>query len=1078
MAKKVTIEGSNLLSSTQDAWGGQNNTSRAQTIYGTSVPPGAEWGLNRGEVERFIKSKIDETLTNIGYYTCSTAAGTAAKTVTASRYVLTFGGCIRIKMNNANTANNATLNINSKGAKALFYNGARASSSNSWEAGEVLEVYYDGTQYQCVSGSSGIFATGEKVKDTSITDEVTPNSDALPTSGAVAEETNNLLANIGFFTCDTESSTAAKVVAATGYKLTTGGNIRIKMINANTANNATLNINGTGAKALYYNGSQASSYNSWGIGDVLTVYFDGLRYIGTSASHIETVYDISTENSNAEYSLYSEKQVELLNVPGRPSSTGIITITLEGVAKEIAITENETSFANIFEFVTFLASQTYNGYTPISGGRFLYFIKNDDGLVTSRPSCNVGTTGALMSFKNVFKAASLSVFNEIPSEMHGKFDLLKYIDKNDHLYHFMVQKALSWSNSPTDWYDISYPSSVINFGVSGVRPMWYEGYIGSRNEGVVQHNFNAWSVTDYIAIKKGQTISTALYCYQGSAQLSFYTNTNEESFVESLTNSESAINLLEFEYTANTDGYIRLCSYINTANIEYGISYSITNANKFVTTDDVTAYDEDIRDLQEFDAVQETTNTSFDRRISYLESHGGGGGGGSSPNMVLDPELTFKEQVEGVQNRVIEIRDFFDLDGTTVTMGKGCTLLVAKGQLSNGTIVGNVTSIDAPMMKIFDNITFSGTWVNLNKPEWFGSVGDGVVDDAVGMNLCIAAISATNGTSRSKVMQLSGRNYYCSTTINIPWGDFTKVSIEGNGAIINSTADTVIYEGYDGGAGTYYFSVNYINNVVINGDKSNTYGIRISNGNQNLHVLNTQIMDCLNGIYTSGNTSSDILVDNCLIMYKNATGSVGSNGAGIYLGRPDNYISNTRIYGYKDGIYSNGGVICSQVHVLAVNSWNTSYNTSTSFIRGSGVAILCECYCDSQYYFAKGSFESLIVTNSYCYSWYGRAFHLFDIAKTTLLTVKNCYFKIPAGTIGISPTLKDAVNKYYVSDNRFSDVTHFDNVDDILLLGSANGTTSQRPTVNEIGYRFFDITLGFPIFWNGTKWVNSSGLQV
>ena len=125
----------------------------------------------------------------VGYYVCDTAAGTAAKSVTATGYSLTNGGCIRIKMNNANTADNVTLNINSTGAKALYYDGAQASSTNSWEAGEVLEVYYDGTQYQCASGGGGKFATGENVKDISITDEVTKNSTALITSGAVESAT-------------------------------------------------------------------------------------------------------------------------------------------------------------------------------------------------------------------------------------------------------------------------------------------------------------------------------------------------------------------------------------------------------------------------------------------------------------------------------------------------------------------------------------------------------------------------------------------------------------------------------------------------------------------------------------------------------------------------------------------------------------------------------------------------------------------------------------------------------------------------------------------------------------------------
>ena len=58
MAKKTTIEGSNKLSNLSQPWGGVNEESSAQTIYGVSVPAGAEWGMNRGEVERFIKAQF------------------------------------------------------------------------------------------------------------------------------------------------------------------------------------------------------------------------------------------------------------------------------------------------------------------------------------------------------------------------------------------------------------------------------------------------------------------------------------------------------------------------------------------------------------------------------------------------------------------------------------------------------------------------------------------------------------------------------------------------------------------------------------------------------------------------------------------------------------------------------------------------------------------------------------------------------------------------------------------------------------------------------------------------------------
>ncbi|MBR5395719.1 MAG: hypothetical protein IK144_11680, partial [Bacteroidaceae bacterium] len=68
MAKKekITINGENLLSSLADAWGGVNEESSAVDIHGTSVPAGREWGMNRGEVERFIKENLGKIGDKVG----------------------------------------------------------------------------------------------------------------------------------------------------------------------------------------------------------------------------------------------------------------------------------------------------------------------------------------------------------------------------------------------------------------------------------------------------------------------------------------------------------------------------------------------------------------------------------------------------------------------------------------------------------------------------------------------------------------------------------------------------------------------------------------------------------------------------------------------------------------------------------------------------------------------------------------------------------------------------------------------------------------------------------------------------
>lgn len=94
----------------------------------------------------------------IGYYECDTAGDTAAKAVTAAGYVLpATGGSVKIKMANRNTVANATLNINSTGAKPLYYNGQRAGVGNTWNTNEIIEVFYDGANYQAynVAGSNG-----------------------------------------------------------------------------------------------------------------------------------------------------------------------------------------------------------------------------------------------------------------------------------------------------------------------------------------------------------------------------------------------------------------------------------------------------------------------------------------------------------------------------------------------------------------------------------------------------------------------------------------------------------------------------------------------------------------------------------------------------------------------------------------------------------------------------------------------------------------------------------------------------------------------------------------------------------
>ena len=97
---------------------------------------------------------IDGTSHKVGstlFGTCATAAGTAAKVVTCSDFTeLPTGVTIHVKFTYSNTAANPTLNINSKGAKAIYRYGTTVpgtSAETSWNAGAVISFTYDGSSF-------------------------------------------------------------------------------------------------------------------------------------------------------------------------------------------------------------------------------------------------------------------------------------------------------------------------------------------------------------------------------------------------------------------------------------------------------------------------------------------------------------------------------------------------------------------------------------------------------------------------------------------------------------------------------------------------------------------------------------------------------------------------------------------------------------------------------------------------------------------------------------------------------------------------------------------------------------------
>ena len=86
------------------------------------------------------------------YATCGTAAAEAAKVATTtpgSNFSLETGARVTVKFTVTNTAANPTLNVNSTGAKAIYYRGS-AISAGYLAANRTYEFVYNGTQYDFI----------------------------------------------------------------------------------------------------------------------------------------------------------------------------------------------------------------------------------------------------------------------------------------------------------------------------------------------------------------------------------------------------------------------------------------------------------------------------------------------------------------------------------------------------------------------------------------------------------------------------------------------------------------------------------------------------------------------------------------------------------------------------------------------------------------------------------------------------------------------------------------------------------------------------------------------------------------
>ena len=278
------------------------------------------------------------------YATCGTAAAEAAKvaaTTPGSNFSLETGARITVKFTVTNTAANPTLNVNSTGAKAIYYRGS-AISAGYLAKDRTYEFVYNGTQYEFIGDI---------------------NTDANTTTTTGASNTSNKIFLVG---AETQSSYMVTYTHDTAYVGTDG------CLYSNSQKVATLGDNNTFTGTNMFKGGAAQFRTS----------SEGLNDPKTDVG----VYGILCQTGGNVGTYYKDGKI----------TNGTSTLTLPSISGTIAL-KSDISSIGTFDDSIDIWDTTYSGDKYVSieaaGSGSICVHNDDDGtlLTLNLPAISDGT---------------------------------------------------------------------------------------------------------------------------------------------------------------------------------------------------------------------------------------------------------------------------------------------------------------------------------------------------------------------------------------------------------------------------------------------------------------------------------------------------------------------------------------------------------------------------------------------------------------------------------------------------------------------------------------------------------------
>lgn len=345
--------------------------------------------------------------------------------------------------------------------------------------------------------------------------------------------------------CTTAAGTAAKAASCSNYALLANSYIQVIIANTNTVAGAiTLNINGTGAKPIYLNGTATSSSNYALTAGSYLVYYNGTNYYFRKDGKITTAGLVNT--SNSDYALTDAKVTQTAtdstdaNYEILFSSTADNTTRTEGARKSSKLLFN---------------SSTGIIYSYLNGlGEIKHVIINNSIDTNSSPYVTENTwTGLEIRDKNNKMIAGVQSTNDVSTTNSAALVAANYKSNGEVVYNNLV---ISVDKDGTKRYRLDDPKAFVTaLGASSFTSwtLFSSSYITNCiMAATILGNKILFIESLVINFNITTPTNTDLIKFSGINML----NTNEHSYMILKTGTGTYIGQIQF-YNSGSDIYVK-----------------------------------------------------------------------------------------------------------------------------------------------------------------------------------------------------------------------------------------------------------------------------------------------------------------------------------------------------------------------------------------------------------------------------------------------------------------------------------------------------------------------------------------